>query len=356
MEKGSNVPRQRPTLLRLCVKRFGRLPTAITVDGGPEFKSVYFEQLLALYKVRKHQRPAAEPRFGSPLERLFGTMETEFIYHLLGNTQASKVPRTMTKATDPRRHAVWTLATLAERMQQWADEEYDTLRHPALGQSPREAYEQSQKLDGERDHKRIPYDETFRRATFPTTDRGQGRVQPGKGVRMNYLDYWCDEMRDREVERTRVAVRYDPFDVTTAYAFVRRQWRKCIGATDDLVGCSERELQILAEELHKRNRLQYGREQVEITQKHLADFRRENAAQEVILRQQRHDRETRAAFLLLEGGRGTRPVPGPATSPPPLSPRKRTAPHDQADQPASTRSGQEVGDGDTLIVLRRIRS
>jgi putative transposase len=166
--------------------------------------------LLALYKVRKHQRPAAEPRFGSPLERLFGTMETEFLHHLLGTTQASKAPRTMTKATDPRRHAVWTLAALAERMHQWADEKYDTLRHPALGQSPREAYEQSQKLDGERDHTHVPYDETFKRATFPTTYRRQGLVQSGKGVRINYLDYWCDEMRARAVKRTQVAVRYDP--------------------------------------------------------------------------------------------------------------------------------------------------
>jgi len=101
-------------VLRLCVKRYGQLPTAITVDGGPEFQSVYFEQLLALYRVRKHQRPAAEPRFGSPQERLFGTMETEFLYHLLGNTQATQELRLMTKATDPQRQAVWTLPALAE--------------------------------------------------------------------------------------------------------------------------------------------------------------------------------------------------------------------------------------------------
>jgi putative transposase len=105
-------------VMRLCVKRYGRLPTAITVDGGPEFRSVYFEQLLALYRVRKHQRPSSEPRFGSPLERLFGTMDTSFIYHLLGNTQASRHPRSMTKATDPERHAVWTLPDLAEQVQQ----------------------------------------------------------------------------------------------------------------------------------------------------------------------------------------------------------------------------------------------
>ena len=84
-----------------------------------------------------------------------------------------------------------------------------------------------------------------------------------------------------------VAVRYDPFDVTIGYAWIARRWRKCICAADELAGCSERELQLLAEELRKRNRLLYGREQVEITQKQLADFRRKNAAKEVILRQQR---------------------------------------------------------------------
>ena len=131
-------------VIRLCVKRYGRLPTAITVDGGSEFRSTYFEQLLALYRVRKHQRPASEPRFGSPLERLFGTMDTTFIYHLLGDTQATKQPRTMTHATEPNLHAVWTLAELAWRVQQWADEEYDTIRHPALHQSPRDAYNQSE--------------------------------------------------------------------------------------------------------------------------------------------------------------------------------------------------------------------
>ena len=40
-----------------------------------------------------------------------------------------------------------------------------------------------------------------------------------------------------------------------------------------------------------------------MTQKQLAAFRRENADMETILRQQRHDRETRAALVVLEGGR-----------------------------------------------------
>src|SRR5436305_3517003 len=299
-------------VLRLCVERYGRLPTAITVDGGPEFQSVYFEQLLALYRVRKHQRPAAEPRFGSPQERLFGTMETEFLYHLLGNTQATKLARQMTKGTDPRHHAVWTLPALAERVQRWVDEEYEIIRHPSLGMTPREAYELSMKRDGERVHKEISYDDTFLKATFPTTRKGTAKVEPGVGVRMNYLDYWCEAMRDSTVEGKQVKVRYNPFDVSEGFAYIDGRWRKCDCPSTEFAGCSERELQLLTEELRKRNRLQYGRENIEVTQKQLATFRRENTDVESILRQQRHDRETKAALVVLSGGKKSESVTDPS--------------------------------------------
>ena len=332
--------------LRLCVKRYGRLPTAITVDGGPEFHSIYFEQLLALYRVRKHQRPAAEPRFGSPQERLFGAMETEFLYHLLGNTQASREPRTMTKATDPKRLAVWTLPKLAERVGQWADEEYETIRHPALGMTPREAYELSLKRDGERTHKSIEYDDTFLKATFPTTRKGTAKVEPGVGVRMNYLDYWCEAMRDPTVEGTQVKVRYDPFDVSVGYAYIDGHWRACDCPYTEFAGCSERELQLLTEELRKRNRLHAGREHIEVTQKQLATFRRDNAEIEAILRQQRHDRETRAALVVLEGGKRF----------PTLSP---TEPHTAEEEKEklereSAEKTKKINPYEHLLVLRRI--
>ncbi len=331
-------------VLRLCVKRYGRLPTAITVDGGPEFQSVYFEQLLALYQVRKHQRPAAEPRFGSPQERLFGTMETEFLYHLLGNTQATREPRLNTRATDPQRQAVWTLPTLAERVQQWADEEYETIRHPALGMTPREAYELSLKRDGERLHKAIEYDDAFLRATFPTTKKGTAKVEPGVGVRMNYLDYWCEAMRDPTVEGTQVKVRYSPFDVSVGYAYIDGRWRKCDCPYTEFTGCSERELQLLTEELRKRNRLQYGREHIEVTQKQLATFRRENAEIETILRQQRHDRETRAALTVLEGGKK-------ASAPPPAGPLKT---EEGRQEPPLAEKTKKIDPYKNLLVLSRI--
>ena len=98
--------------LRICVQRFGRFPVAVVVDGGKEFHSVYFDTLLARYHCLKKTRPAASPRFGSVIERLFGTTNSQFVYNLLGNTQASKKPRTLTKDIDPKGQAVWTLGDL----------------------------------------------------------------------------------------------------------------------------------------------------------------------------------------------------------------------------------------------------
>ena len=62
----------------------------LVVDGGKEFHSIYFDTLLAKYKVTKAQRPGAKPKFGSVCERIFGTTNSEFIHNLLGNTQIMK--------------------------------------------------------------------------------------------------------------------------------------------------------------------------------------------------------------------------------------------------------------------------
>jgi len=351
-------------VLRLCVKRFGRLPTAITVDGGPEFKSIYFERFLALYRVRKHRRPRREPRFGSVQERLFETMDTELTHHLLGNIPVSHNSRTDTKKTDPRRQAVWTLARFAARVQKWADEEYDTIPHPALsGLSPRAAYEASMQRDGGRQHKTIPYDNTFKMATFPTTAKRKAMVQPTTGVRINYIDYWCEEMRDARVEKTTVGVCYDPFDVSVAYAYINKRWRLCRSIHDaDLAGCSERELPIITEDLHRRNKRQHGRERVEITQKQLAMYRRENMVEEALLLQQRHDRETKAAFTVLEGGRSVAAVDPPAASQgPPADEIGRTGgasaatQRDTAGQMSQPRPSEKEPDDDTLLVFKRTR-
>jgi len=106
-------------VLRECVRRHGRLPQIVVIDGGPEFQSTYFEALLARYECIKKTRPPAKARFGSCCERLFGTTNTRFIHNLNGNTQITRNVRQVTKSVDPRGLATWTLADLHRRLSEY---------------------------------------------------------------------------------------------------------------------------------------------------------------------------------------------------------------------------------------------
>jgi transposase InsO family protein len=162
-------------LLRICVQRFSRLPETIVVDGGTEFGSTYFETLLAAFECTKKQRPAAKARFGSIIERLFGTTNTEFFQSLRGNTQITKNVRLVTKLNNPKRQAVWTLDELYEHFCAYSYEFYDCKENPALGQSPRQAFTNGLTLSGSRPQQQITYDENFKIFTLPFTPKGTAK-------------------------------------------------------------------------------------------------------------------------------------------------------------------------------------
>ena len=124
--------------------------------------------------------------------------------------------------------AVWTLGDLYSYLMAWAYEVYDMRPHPALDMSPREAFRTGMARSGERIHCSIDYDDTFRFFSLPTTPKGSAQVEPGRGVKINYVYYWSDEFRPAPIEHTQVPVRYDPFDIGRAYAFVKSRWVPCI--------------------------------------------------------------------------------------------------------------------------------
>jgi putative transposase len=287
-------------ILRECVHRHGRLPQILVVDGGREFESVYFETLLARYECTKKTRPGAQPRFGSVCERLFGTANTRFIHTLVGNTQVMRNVRQVTRAVDPKEHACWTLGRLYTRLCEWAYEVYDTLAHPALGQSPREAFVSGLAQSGRRTHRLIPYDEDFRLATLPTNKKGTAKIMPRLGVKIRYIFYWSDAFLDAEVEETRVPVRYDPLDAGTAYAFVKGRWVRCISEHyARFAGRSEREVMLATAELRRRN--QCHSQRFSITARKLAQFLSSVEAEEALLEQRLRDAEARDVLATMAG-------------------------------------------------------
>ncbi len=279
---------------RLCVQRYGRLPLELVVDRGPEFGSVYFESLLTRCLVTKLDRPPQQPHFGSVVERLFGTTTTQLLHQLRGNTQASKTPRHMTHEVDPKRLAVWTLERFAHRLWEYVHEVYDQMDHPALGQSPREAFVQGMTLAGSRSHRLITYSEDFLMLTRPSTRTGTVKIHPSRGITVNGLQYWHDGMRASQVAGQTVPVRYEPYDMGVAYAYIGGQWLQCLAdAYASVHGRSEREWNLIVEEWREQQR-QHARQRITLNGPLLAQFLRQLESDEALLLQRQRDLEEQA--------------------------------------------------------------
>jgi putative transposase len=282
-------PSYRSVLLvcRECVRKWGRLPQILVMDGGKEFASIYTETFQAFHEIIKMQRPPEKPKFGSVLERLFGVFNTQIIYNMRGNTQATKAVRVLTKEVDPYRNAVWTLPKFSENFDRWVDEVYHVEKHPALGMSPRECMEYGLRIGGARAHKRNPYDELFILSTLPAGRREKVKVRPGKGILVNHFLYMCPEFRDPRVVNTYVLVRYDPFDIAVAYAYVNKRWVECLSEYHQILrGYTEWERKIFTAEILKIKGKTRG--EASISARRLAEFLRELKHDEaVLLAQQR---------------------------------------------------------------------
>lgn len=258
-------------VLRECVNRNSRLPKMLVVDGGKEFHSVYFDTLLAKYNVTKAQRPGAKPKFGSVCERIFGTTNSEFIHNLLGNTQIMKKVREVTKKFNPKHNAIWTFESLYGMMDEWCYQIYDQQIHSTLGTSPRNFYENRLYKTGKREHTFIRYDKLFEIMTLPSTPKQKAKIQPGRGVRINNIYYWGDMLDHPEQEGKSVFVKYDPFNMSIAYAYVNKYWIKLRSENFMLFeNRTEKEIQMATIEIRKR--MKNAGKAIEITGKIIANF------------------------------------------------------------------------------------
>jgi putative transposase len=277
-------------VIRECVRIHNRLPQTLVVDGGAEFNSVYFEQLIAFYCITKKNRPGAQPRFGSVMERLFGVTNQQFVHLLRGNTQITKNVRLVTKAVNPANLAVWTLPKLKERIGLYFSKVYENLDHPSLGESSRRAFERGLAHHGVRPMKIVRYDDAFILSTLPSTSKGHAKVIQSRGIKINNFYYWHATMRITTGQE--VAVRYDPYDIGTAYAFVKGQWVRCVSQFYAMLqGRSEKEITLITQEIMKRRSNHNGK--IAINAQMVAAFIAETQGTELELKEMRQAAEMR---------------------------------------------------------------
>jgi putative transposase len=279
-------------LVRNCVKQHGRLPGCLVVDNGKEFQSNYFEILTAFHGVILKRRPPGKARFGSLIERMFGTINTQFLHTLAGNTQNTRNIRQLTKSMNPKGHAIYTLEDLHAMLSVYAFEIYYNRPHPTLNSSPAKKFAEGIELFGAREHRAIKCDDAFHLMTLPTTPKGTAKIQPGMGVKILGFYYWAAEMRNPRFEGKPVRVKYDPEDLGIAWAYIGDQWVQCRpNRTLNLEGRTEKELKIATQEWRRSSQL-LGQRQSH-SHKHLAEFLKTAQQNKALQFQQAKDRALR---------------------------------------------------------------
>lgn len=179
--------------------------------------------------------------------------------------------------------------SLQEHLYNWIYQFYDLQEHSALGLSPQQAYEQGIVQTGLRPSRLISYNETFRILTMPTTKKGTAKVIPNQGVKINYLYYWHNSFRNGSIEKTRVNIKYDPTDAGVAYAYVRKQWVRCISQYYSVFKGRTEEIQLATQEL--RQQYKQHSQKFTITATALASFLEGTKITESILLQRLRDGE-----------------------------------------------------------------
>lgn len=317
-------------VIRDCVRRHKRIPQTIVSDQGPDFKSTYYDQLLAFLSVHKRLRPASKPRSGNLIERFFGVKNAEFTHILRGNNKALQSPRSMSPSHDPRKLAVWNLRALREGFEGYLARVYHAAEHSALGISPFQAMEIGMRQAGARSHTMIAYDRDFLIATMPTTDIGTAKIQRNCSFKANSIEYFSSSLVDYVGEK--LEIRYDPFDVSRAYVIGKSGWIEAHSTYHgELAGRSEKEIEIISQEIAAIKR------RTGIREKDWArlqgDYMHSLREQEALLaleRQQARDRELRSsdrkAGLLAApaDGDGEHLLPAPLAARPVKTPAKST--------------------------------
>lgn len=213
--------------LRGVIRRFGRLPKTIVVDGGKDFRSTDFEVFLARCESGKKTRPPHQPRFGSMVESALGLTIEQLFNNLEGNSQATR-ERTMTSATDPRNRIRYTLSELHAVLQHFFYEVYDQSAHSGIGCSPMEAYENGLKIGGAREHIVIPWSEEILYLSSPSVQGGTRKVTYRKGIEVFGIDYYSYELDANGVPDSKVDVKYDPDNAGHVFVYANGRWIRCL--------------------------------------------------------------------------------------------------------------------------------
>jgi putative transposase len=213
--------------LRDMLKRFNEPPKYLIVDNGKAFNNATFDQSLGLLGTTKIDRPPRDPKFSSEIESTFKMLDTEIVHNLKGNTKALALAREMSKEVNPKNLAVWSFSELYDVIENYLFGMLWDAPSATIGTTPRKAFKRDEARSPDRSSLFIVTPEHENVAFLPEVDGGTRLIQPSRGVYIEGFYYWCDEMNQPGVAKTKVRVRYDPHDLYTVFVAIGGKWIKC---------------------------------------------------------------------------------------------------------------------------------
>jgi len=218
-------------VIRDMVHRFQRTPSTIVVDNGREFLSDAFDALCHLLAITLQRRPAHQARFGAVIERLFGTLNTEFIHNLEGNSKALRNVRMTTMSVDPRRAELKTFAQLHALLDEFLFRDYNFRLHPAHDHAPIEYMHLRFAATGRRLSRLTPYDTDFYISTCVPPKGSTRMLDKQRGIKVCGIWYWSDTFTDKSIRKgQKLPVLVDMWDVSIVYARIKDKWVRCESA------------------------------------------------------------------------------------------------------------------------------
>lgn len=215
-------------LLWDCLKRHGRVPEGLKLDGEKAHDSIRTDQLLAQLTIDKIGRRYMKPRDGNEIEGGFSIIMRGLYSHLKGNHVFRQDPKDWPTGWTPSDFAEHTLGSLWEATSLYF-KNYDALiRLPRLGGlTPDEAMAQSERLHGVRGF-RIHTDlDVVRRVALPLASRGGLRkLERQTGVRIHgqsYLPSPANPIDPIHYGHEHL-VRYDPTDIRYVLVKIGERW------------------------------------------------------------------------------------------------------------------------------------
>jgi putative transposase len=213
--------------IRDMLTRFNEPPKYLVVDNGKAFNNTTFDQILGMLGVTKIDRPPHDPRYSSEIESTFKMLDTELVHNLKGHTKALALAREMSKEVNPEGLAVWTFSELYDAIENYLFSMLWDAPSAAIGTTPRKAYKRDEARSPDRSSSFIITPELANVAFLPEVDGGTRVIQPGKGVYIEGFYYWSESMNHPGVNKTKVPVRFDPYDLYTVFAAIEGKWVKC---------------------------------------------------------------------------------------------------------------------------------